>query len=135
MSKLLIKFSSNWADEIDVNGSFIMSADDWMIEKSNMKKIEYPIEYYVGSNEEIVFDSYDDLISCYTEFEISEDDVKVLERLEFDGEGETGPEVEDYEITEGEEYDVDGHYNARMNERKEYWDKVRAFNKMEKNEN
>lgn len=35
MKKMLVKFSSNWADEMDVEGLFLITQEDWEAFKKN----------------------------------------------------------------------------------------------------
>ena len=69
MEQLLIKFEANWADEMDVEGMFVMSSDDWdkyneVVEKYFEEADE--MSYCIGTNEEIEFYSAEEVLDCYT---------------------------------------------------------------------
>ena len=83
---LLINFKVNWADEMDVYGYAIMSEDYWNRNKAvskiffnrlakKQKKDQYGRvsggwTIYVGTNEDIVFDTYEEWFSCFDIVEI-----------------------------------------------------------------
>lgn len=52
MNKVLIKYSGNWADEMDMDGFCIMEADKWEETKTKIASIEGEFSIYWGSNEE-----------------------------------------------------------------------------------
>lgn len=86
----LVTFTSNWADEMDIEGYRIFSADDWKDYcKWAKKEFEHNGEYtyYVGTNEDIHYNSYNDFIADFDVITITTDQIKVLEKLELDGFG------------------------------------------------
>ena len=100
MQKILVKFSSNWADEIDIDGLYVTTADEHRDFINNVNKyFEHndSINYCVGSNEDIDYESAEDLLSCY---EIVCTDLHAcglgaLEFADFLPSGFCGPENED----------------------------------------
>lgn len=103
MPKILVKFSSNWADEMDIDGLYVTTADEHRDFIDNVNKyFEHndSINYCVGSNEDIDYESAEDLLSCY---EIVCTDLHAcglgaLEFANFLPSGFCGPEIEDFEF-------------------------------------
>jgi hypothetical protein len=84
----LVTFHDNWADEMDIEGYRIFSEDDWKNYRKYAKKEfeengEYT--YYVGTNEDINYNSYEDFMGNFEVKTISKEQVDVLEKLELDG--------------------------------------------------
>lgn len=68
MAYLLGRFKSNWADEMDITGMFICHEDHWkLIEHAARKWFldEGTMIYFVGTNEEIEYESYEDWRGCF----------------------------------------------------------------------
>ena len=100
MPKILVKFSSNWADEIDIDGLYVTTD----VEHSNFidnvnKYFEHndSINYCVGSNEDIDYESAEDLLSCYKVVcsDLYACGLGALEFANFLPSGFCGPENED----------------------------------------
>ena len=111
MSKVLVIYKDNWADEFDIEGFRMMQVEDWEDMKSaareifvrvekrntekrkeyNRKKLEKPDEYhyfdeeeeefYFGTNEAIHYSSYKDWLDAYIVKEITDEKAKELEEL------------------------------------------------------
>lgn len=93
---LLIKFESNWADEMDIEGYYVTTVELYNKYIEEFKKYfeeEDSLSYCVGTNEEIEFDSLDELLECYDTKSITISDYEVLEKLNIIITGFTGPEV------------------------------------------
>lgn len=87
--KLLIKWSDNWADEMDLNGFHIMSEKAWL---EFLKLLDNAIEIYakhsddlfkvfnfcVGTNEEITYKSKEDFLNSFEIDEIDENAEQVI---------------------------------------------------------
>lgn len=66
MSKYkIVKFAANYADEFDIDGIRIFEEKDWDEYVENMH-IEWPDEWYFGTNEFIEFQSFEDFMSKFT---------------------------------------------------------------------
>lgn len=93
---LLIKFDSNYADEFDTEGFIVMSELDWLhhivgVEKQfeRRDKDHQPdkwgnregIEVYFGTNEQIIYETFESYRSSFTTSELSDADFRTLERL------------------------------------------------------
>ena len=108
MKTMLIKFSSNWADEMDVEGLFLVTQENWETFK-DMAKAHFDkgntVTYGVGSNEDIDFDSYEDLMDSYEiiSADITADGIGILNVVNFLPVGFTGPGDYVFEIEEEEE--------------------------------
>ena len=63
---VLVKFDDNYADEFDVEGFRVMSAQEW---NDYVKKIEacknWPQSKYFGTNEGCEWDCFEDYLSCF----------------------------------------------------------------------
>ena len=101
MPKILVRFSSNWADEIDIDGLYVTTD----VEHSNFidnvnKYFEHndSINYCVGSNEDIDYESAEDLLSCYKVVcsDLYACSLGTLEFANFLPSGFCGPEIEDF---------------------------------------
>lgn len=54
MSKLLVKFKDNWADEMDIEGFFVTTREDWENRVTLLKdNFPYGLTYGIGTNEDI----------------------------------------------------------------------------------
>ncbi len=85
--KYLVKFSSDWADEFDMDGFRIMSEEEFEKYKTGMNNEEYPYEAGFGTNEWFDYDSSQDIMKDLTIVEMSEEDVIVFEKYFENGFG------------------------------------------------
>lgn len=108
MNKVLIVFEDNWADEMDIKGSRIMSRKDWEqyiniaeqcfkdLEKYNAKSedsIEETenywdnyngISFWVGSNEEIEYEHFEEFRRHFKVYDLTEVEATLLTHFTFD---------------------------------------------------
>jgi len=127
MSKILIKYEANWADEFDCEGFAVYDKKEWeehcnKVEKA-FEKINKEIEIGFGSNEYFTFESYRDWERCFRVIDISDADISLLQthffnsynkRIQF-GTGSTiidplellNDYIEDLEIEKDDEDDFD----------------------------
>lgn len=100
---LLIKFNSNWSDEMDVHGFFVATQEKWDQYCDRVRKhfeTHNELMYYIGSNEEILYESADQLLGEFQVTEITDTDAETLTRLfkatwaRTTAFGFTGPDVE-----------------------------------------
>lgn len=77
----LIKWSSNWADEMDVEGFVIVNDEDLQLFKENLEKINRPFYVYIGTNEEIGYDKVEHLKRELEFMELSEQQEKILRQI------------------------------------------------------
>lgn len=72
MSKVLIKHSANWADEIDLEGFTIMDSDAWEKRKEKIANINESFTVYVGTNEDIEYRNGNAFLRTLTVKEITD---------------------------------------------------------------
>ena len=108
MAIALIKFSANWADEMDIDGLFTISMANWEARKTTAAAYfekHKSLTYTIGRNMEINFDSYDDWLNAH---EIITEDLNlvhlgVLAIANFMPIGFTGPDF--YDDDNDDDYD------------------------------
>lgn len=71
MKQVLVKYDDNWADEMDVTGHKVISEDAWNKFLELVDKIEFPITIGVGSNEEIDYDTKEQLLGAFSVVEVT----------------------------------------------------------------
>lgn len=109
---LLVKFTANWADEMDVEGLFLITQEDWeafkKMAKEHFEKSSEVI-YSVGSNQDIEFESYEDLMDSYEiiSADITADGIGILNAVNFLPVGFTGPGDYVFEIEDEDEEQED----------------------------
>ena len=105
---MLIKYSDNWADEMDLEGLFVCSSAEWEEYKDSVKKyfeVKSSYIYCVGTNEEVEYNSANDLLSAFEVIcnDIQSSGLGVLEFCNFLPIGFTGPDGFEIEEDEDEE--------------------------------
>lgn len=82
--KYLVIFNDNWADEMDIFGGEIWTES----EKDNFETslVDYfkdncELTFYIGSNEEITYESKEAVMDTLTITPISEDEIQVLAKF------------------------------------------------------
>ena len=87
--KLLIKWSDNWADEMDLEGFHIMSEKAWLaflkllddtieIYKKHSDNLFQCFDFCVGTNEEITYKSKEDFLKSFVIEEIDEEAERII---------------------------------------------------------
>lgn len=89
MSKLLVTWCGNYADEFDMSGWLVMEQTDYDDMINDLIMYEGEISWYFGSNEEMQYESGADLASDFEAEKITDEQAKVLEDLFGGGFGET----------------------------------------------
>lgn len=103
--QLLVKFKDNWADEIDICGCAVMSEEEWYkyvtIAKDyfdSMDKIDFnkvtddddwlsdvsTLSFVIGSNEWIEYESFDELMNCFTISVLTDEQAEFLKANGFE---------------------------------------------------
>jgi hypothetical protein len=84
-TKLLITYSSSWADEINIQCSLPMLLKEWL-EICRDAKLAFAKYksccHRVGSNQEIDYYSYQQWLDCYSIKELTNAEYKVLKKFE-----------------------------------------------------
>lgn len=81
--KLLVKYDSNWADEMDIDGFKVLTNEQWEQYQKDFKKHfkEEGYIYYVGTNEEIEYNDFEEFRNDFNVSEITDEEAAVLEKL------------------------------------------------------
>lgn len=78
--KVLLKWSTNWADEMDIEGYILTSkdkSDDW---KKKLKTVDFSFSLQIGTNEDIEYSSGEDLISEVSLKNITDEEYTTLKK-------------------------------------------------------
>jgi hypothetical protein len=76
---VLVKYGDNWADEFDVNSTWVVRKPVWEEWKTRVvTKITNEVEIYFGTNEYITVDSGEAVVKKCKVQEIPESDAKVI---------------------------------------------------------
>lgn len=83
---VLVKYSGNWADEIDVDGFFTTTRKyyDELISRAReyfKNNTSNAYTYYVGTNEEIIYENIEDVLNSFSVTSITEEQYKTLWEL------------------------------------------------------
>ncbi|MEK5036247.1 hypothetical protein MKY96_32880 [Paenibacillus sp. FSL R7-0302] len=79
----LMKYSDNWADEMDVQGHCIINQNDMEYFIDSAEMVDYS-DFYVGTNEEITYKGKQSVLKAVKFIEITKEESEVLERLGLD---------------------------------------------------
>lgn len=80
----LVKYDSNWADEMDIDGFRLFTDEQWEEYQKDFKKLfkeDRGYTYYVGTNEDIEYNSFDEFMSDLKVSEITDEEATVLKKL------------------------------------------------------
>lgn len=87
MSKLLIKYNADWADEFSCEGFAIFDKEDWKNHckevKKAFKKIGGEVEIGFGTNEAFTVLSYEDWESYFEIIDLGDADISIFEKYFF----------------------------------------------------
>ena len=86
----LARFSSNWADEMDLDGFMVLEDKEPLIEAIK-EALEEPQEIYWGTNEYTDYQNANQLLSEISFTEITDEEAKVLKKFFKYGAGCTTP--------------------------------------------
>lgn len=84
MKNYFIKLVADWADEMDVHGTIIMPEDELNKFKEYWRKWfeeNDSFSCYIGSNEELEFYSYEDMMDILEIHEINDIEMAVLKKF------------------------------------------------------
>jgi hypothetical protein len=99
---LLVKYDSNWADEMDVAGFYVTTREKWNDYVERVRRHfegRSELTYYIGTNEEICYERVEDLLRDFTLVDITDEQAETLRTL-FQSWGSTvsfgftGPDVD-----------------------------------------
>jgi hypothetical protein len=85
MKKLLVKFDSNWADEMDIDGFQVMTEVEFEDYKKVVKKVFEQAgkpgwSFGIGTNEEIEYESEKDFLCEIKPTEISDEEYETFKK-------------------------------------------------------
>lgn len=83
--KVLVKFSSGWADEFQAEGFMVMDFDEWKQALDKLENHNEPIEWGFGTNEGFEWRNGEELLNHLKVEEITEEEAEVIEKLFFKG--------------------------------------------------
>ena len=86
---VLIKWDSNWADEMDIEGFIITDKESANSFKKQLKDYVSSFEVCVGTNEDIEYGSGEELLSELKFKTITEDEAKVIQKFFGESGGHT----------------------------------------------
>lgn len=111
---VLVKWDSNWADEMDVEGFIIMERKAWNEFKANARKITHPFSICVGTNEEIDYETGKDLLDELTGKDITPEEKSTIKKFFGESGGFTSflnlPEEEEEIFDVNEDSLLDDYY-------------------------
>jgi len=81
MSKLLIIFNGDWADEMDVDGFMIVSKECWKYKQLEWEHTSFPQELYIGTNESMEYENMEEYLRNFKVKDISDEEEKVIRTL------------------------------------------------------
>lgn len=82
----VVHYSDNWADEMDIEGFRIMSGselNDYIKFAKLVFKEDGYYDYHIGTNQEITYENFGIFASNFEIHEISDEEYKVLDKLEL----------------------------------------------------
>lgn len=77
----LVKYESDWADEMDIEGFDILTQEDKDYFESLIPTDDKPLIHYVGTNEEIEYWNSEMFLRCYTWTPITKEEAETVKRL------------------------------------------------------
>jgi len=80
----LVKYSSNWADEMDVDGFRTMTEKqykEWGKEWKKTFKEDGEYTFYIGTNEDIPYEDYESLMADFTVEDITKEEFETINKL------------------------------------------------------
>lgn len=77
---ILVKQNENWADEMDLEGFFITTQEDFNGHLSEAKKA-IPFTICIGTNEEVEYTRFADYANSFKVESITEDEYQTLKKL------------------------------------------------------
>jgi hypothetical protein len=81
MSKLLVIFDGDWADEMDIQGFMIVSDEAWKYKQLEWKNTKFPQELGIGTNETMIYDDLDEYVRDFKTKLITDEEEQILRKL------------------------------------------------------
>lgn len=83
MTKLLVSFKCDWADEFEMEGFSVVDKEWWEKKVSQINtyfETETEYEEGFGTNESFIWTSAEDLLGCFEAVELSDEEAAVFEK-------------------------------------------------------
>lgn len=77
----LVTWSTNWADEMDIEGFKIFKKEDWDKFKAHVSLIKHPFDICIGTNEEIDYSNGKQLLAELLAKDITNDEYLTINKL------------------------------------------------------
>jgi len=81
--KLLI-LEDNWADEIDFSATTVLSDEDYEKFLLGLDKIRWPRECYIGTNEEVQYESAKDFLECINVHDVPKEAQAFVKKVDLE---------------------------------------------------
>jgi len=92
---VLVSYEANWADEMDIEGHYVCTADEWAVTQKLFRSIKTEISYCIGTNEEIEYSNGTSALANFSSRPLTTKQAEVLYELGLDTAGFTGPCAEE----------------------------------------
>lgn len=90
MGKVLINFSDDWADEMNIDGWVIMEEEEWKEIKKKVAAKKGYISVGFGTNEDNEYSNGKDFLNTLEVTKLSDDEYSVLNKIFGESYGNTG---------------------------------------------
>jgi len=81
MSKVLVIFDDNWADEMDITGFDILTEEQWEYKKLELEHTTFPQDVGFGTNESNIYEDANEFLGNFKTFPISEKEEEVIRKF------------------------------------------------------
>lgn len=81
---LFVKIDTNWADEMDITGCVMMKASQFQAFMDAAREhfeTESEMSICCGTNEDLIYESFDDYASIFKTTVVTKDEAKLIEKL------------------------------------------------------
>lgn len=93
MKYYLLDYTGDWADEMTIYGLMLLTEEEYQTWRAKLEDEEaghFPFTYGVGTNEEIEYDSFEDMFSNITVKEVTKEQYDVLKATIFQNQEDYG---------------------------------------------
>lgn len=77
----MLKGAFDWADEFDVYGLEMVTEEQWNWTNKLLDSLDYPFTQYFGTNQDIEFNSKEDILCDIKVIEITEDEIATFKKV------------------------------------------------------
>lgn len=83
MKHVIVFYNGNWADEIDINGFWYTTKEEYEYWLKNLDNADYPYCMYLGTNQDIVYENKEAILSDLKVKEITEVQYESLKAIHW----------------------------------------------------